>query len=65
MLFYAISVNNCINLRFSRKMTSCNLDYNASTMKVDLHSHSYYSDGVFSPKEVVDFSDSAGCSLFR
>ena len=33
-------------------------------MKVDLHSHSYYSDGVFSPKEVIDFADIAGCSLF-
>ena len=34
-------------------------------MKLDLHSYSYDYDGVFSPKEVVDFSDSAGCSLFR
>ena len=34
-------------------------------MKVDLHSYSYDCDGVISPKEVVDFSDSAGCTLFR
>ena len=34
-------------------------------MKVDLHSYSYDCDGVFSLNEVVDFSDSAGCTLFR
>ena len=33
-------------------------------MKVDLHNHSYYSDGVFSPNEVVRFADEAGCDLF-
>ena len=33
-------------------------------MKVDLHNHSYYSDGVFSPSEVVRFADEAGCDLF-
>ena len=33
-------------------------------MKVDLHNHSYYSDGVFSPSEVVGFADDAGCDLF-
>jgi len=33
-------------------------------MKVDLHNHSYYSDGVFSPTEVVRFADDAGCDLF-
>ena len=33
-------------------------------MKVDLHNHSYYSDGVFSPSEVVRFADDAGCDLF-
>ena len=33
-------------------------------MKVDLHNHSYYSDGVFSPAEVVRFADEAGCDLF-
>jgi len=33
-------------------------------MKVDLHNHSYYSDGVFSPTEVVRFADEAGCDLF-
>ena len=33
-------------------------------MKVDLHNHSYYSDGVFSPSEVVKFADDAGCDLF-
>jgi len=33
-------------------------------MKVDLHNHSYYSDGVFSPNEVVRFADDAGCDLF-
>ena len=33
-------------------------------MKVDLHNHSYYSDGVFSPSEVVRFAEEAGCDLF-
>ena len=33
-------------------------------MKVDLHNHSYYSDGVFSPSEVVRLADEAGCDLF-
>jgi len=33
-------------------------------MKVDLHNHSYYSDGVFSPSEVVRFAAEAGCDLF-
>jgi len=33
-------------------------------MKVDLHNHSYYSDGVFSPSEVVRFADEADCNLF-
>jgi hypothetical protein len=40
------------------------LDYNVLIMKVDLHNHSYYSDGVFSPSEVVRFADEAGCELF-
>jgi 3',5'-nucleoside bisphosphate phosphatase len=33
-------------------------------MKVDLHNHSYYSDGFFSPAEVVKFAYEAGCNLF-
>ena len=33
-------------------------------MKVDLHNHSYYSDGLFSPSEVVKYADEAGCDLF-
>jgi 3',5'-nucleoside bisphosphate phosphatase len=33
-------------------------------MKVDLHNHSYYSDGFFSPAEVVNFAYEAGCNLF-
>ena len=33
-------------------------------MKVDLHNHSYYSDGLFSPSEVVEYADEAGCDLF-
>ena len=33
-------------------------------MKVDLHNHSYYSDGVFSPSEVVGLANEAGCDLF-
>ena len=32
--------------------------------KRQLHNHSYYSDGVFSPAEVVRFADEAGCDLF-
>ena len=33
-------------------------------MKVDLHSHSYYSDGVYSPSEVVELANQAKCDLF-
>ena len=33
-------------------------------MKADLHNHSYYSDGVLSPTEVVRFASQAGCDLF-
>jgi 3',5'-nucleoside bisphosphate phosphatase len=33
-------------------------------MKIDLHSHSYYSDGVLSPREVIRLASEAGCDLF-
>ena len=33
-------------------------------MKADLHNHSYYSDGVLSPSEVVGLAHEAGCDLF-
>ena len=33
-------------------------------MKADLHNHSYYSDGVLSPTEVVRLASQAGCDLF-
>ena len=33
-------------------------------MKADLHNHSYYSDGVLSPREVVGLADDSGCNLF-
>jgi 3',5'-nucleoside bisphosphate phosphatase len=33
-------------------------------MKVDLHNHSYYSDGFFSPAEVVKFAYETGCDIF-
>ena len=33
-------------------------------MKVDLHNHSYYSDGALSPCEVVRLAIGAGCDLF-
>ena len=33
-------------------------------MKADLHNHSYYSDGVLSPSEVVVLAHEAGCDLF-
>ena len=33
-------------------------------MKVDLHSHSYYSDGVYSPSEVLEYAKQAKCDLF-
>ena len=33
-------------------------------MKADLHNHSYYSDGVLSPSEVVKLGHEAGCDLF-
>ena len=45
-------------------MTNQVLDYNILIMKVDLHNHSYYSDGVFSPSEVVGLANEAGCDLF-
>ena len=45
-------------------MTNQILDYNVLIMKVDLHNHSYYSDGVFSPSEVVRLADEANCDLF-
>jgi len=45
-------------------MTDQVLDYNVLIMKVDLHNHSYYSDGVFSPSEVVRLADEANCDLF-
>ena len=33
-------------------------------MKADLHNHSYYSDGVLSPSEVVKLGHESGCDLF-
>jgi predicted metal-dependent phosphoesterase TrpH len=33
-------------------------------MKIDLHSHSYYSDGVLSPTDLVRLASQAGCDLF-
>ena len=33
-------------------------------MKADLHNHSYYSDGVLSPTEVVKLASQADCDLF-
>ena len=33
-------------------------------MKVDLHNHSYFSDGALSPTEVVKLASDAGCDLF-
>ena len=33
-------------------------------MKADLHNHSYYSDGVLSPSEVVRLASKAECDLF-
>ncbi|MDC0920029.1 PHP domain-containing protein [Candidatus Thioglobus sp.] len=33
-------------------------------MKVDLHNHSYYSDGVLSPEEVVTLAKEQGCDVF-
>ena len=35
-----------------------------SIMKADLHNHSYFSDGVLSPSEVVWRASDAGCDLF-
>jgi 3',5'-nucleoside bisphosphate phosphatase len=35
-----------------------------SIMKADLHNHSYYSDGVMSPSEVVKLASEAECDLF-
>ena len=33
-------------------------------MKVDLHNHSYYSDGVLSPKELVNLAKELDCDMF-
>ena len=33
-------------------------------MKADLHNHSYFSDGVLSPIELVRLASYAGCDLF-
>ena len=33
-------------------------------MKIDLHNHSYYSDGFLSPTEVVDLAKQEGCDVF-
>ena len=33
-------------------------------MKVDLHNHSYFSDGFLSPKEIVRLASEANCDLF-
>ena len=33
-------------------------------MIIDLHNHSYYSDGVLSPKEVVSLAKEQGCDVF-
>jgi len=33
-------------------------------MKIDLHCHSYYSDGVLSPSEVVLLAKKEGCDVF-
>ena len=32
-------------------------------MKIDLHNHSYYSDGVLSPSEVVRLAKNEGCDV--
>ena len=33
-------------------------------MIIDLHNHSYYSDGVLSPSEVVRLAKKEGCDVF-
>jgi predicted metal-dependent phosphoesterase TrpH len=33
-------------------------------MTIDLHNHSYYSDGVLSPNEVVRLAKESGCEMF-
>ena len=33
-------------------------------MKADLHNHSYYSDGLLSPSELVRLASKANCDLF-
>ena len=33
-------------------------------MIIDLHNHSYYSDGVLSPSEVVRLAKEQGCDMF-
>ena len=33
-------------------------------MNIDLHNHSYYSDGVLSPADVVHLAKQQGCDVF-
>ncbi len=33
-------------------------------MTIDLHNHSYYSDGVLSPSEIVNLAKESGCDMF-
>jgi len=40
------------------------IDYNAHLMIIDLHNHSYYSDGVLSPTEVVRLAKEQECDIF-
>jgi 3',5'-nucleoside bisphosphate phosphatase len=38
--------------------------YNVKFMKADLHNHSYYSDGILSPIELVRIASKASCDFF-
>lgn len=37
---------------------------NIMAIMIDLHNHSYYSDGVLSPSEIVCLAKNSGCSVF-
>ena len=57
LLFFSVSIN-----RPKSHVDICIIIM--TIMKADLHNHSYYSDGVLSPSEVVKLASEAKCDLF-
>ena len=59
-----ITNNLCILINQAILWFFDDLAYNKNIMKADLHNHSYFSDGLLSPTEVVRLAKDAGCDLF-